>query len=186
MDSMEQSQPIVEDSQEQPENTATGGIGGGEEQGVDYEKQYKELQAEYTRLRQSQKPAEVSQEDNDRQDIIRSLKEDYGLMTMEDFKQIESKKEKLTNLDHIISERPELANFKGAILKLGEGEGYNWEKIIKDEFENVPLAAGNPGIVGDSNIPSRTPATKSLKDMSKDEFKRYKKEIGLTNPFKKR
>ena len=183
---MEQSQPIVEDSQEQPENTATGGIGGGEEQGVDYEKQYKELQAEYTRLRQSQKPAEVSQEDNDRQDIIRSLKEDYGLMTMEDFKQIESKKEKLTNLDHIISERPELASLKNAIRQLGESTDKTWEEVINENFNDVPLAAGNPGIVGDSNIPSRTPATKSLKSMTKDEFACYKKEIGLTNPFKKR
>ena len=184
---MEQSQRAVENSQEQPENTADGGIGGSEEQNkIDYEKQYKELQAEYTRLRQQQKPAEETPEDDDKSDIIRSLREDYGLMTKEDFEQIESKKSRLANLDQIVSERPELKGLKNAIRQLGENSDKSWDEVISENFSDISLPAGSPGIVGNSNIPSRQPDTKPISSMTREEFARYKNELGINNPFIKR
>jgi len=183
MDSTEQSQ-VIEDSTEQPNNTVA--EGSDEQGGLDYEKQYKELQAEYTKLRQEQKPAEETQDDIDRNDIIKSLKEDYGLMTKEDFDNIESKKERNSELDRIVSDRPELAGLKNAIRQLGENGDKSWDEVIKENFNDVPLVAGNPGIVGGSNIPSRQKEAVSVKDMTREEFARYKQETGIGNSFKRR
>jgi len=146
------------------------------------QRSYKELQADYTR--KSQRLSELEKQPNTSTDeetqTIQRLKE-RGFVSKEELENIQTQAQRETEFRTLLETNPSLKKYEGAIRKLQWVDWKSYEEVI---LENGFLSQDRLEKAKSSRDRlvswMETTSSKSLLDLSPEEYEKWKKEQGIT------
>lgn len=164
--------------------------------GEDYEKKYKELQAEFTRKsqklaeleKQSQQSSTKANSNADEEEQLKNWLKTNGFVSKDELEATHKKTIQETEFNDLLRYYPELKKNENAIRDLAESTWKSYEEIALDynftssdklqkakESRNKMLWNGNP-------VKNSKP--KSLRDASIEEYEQWKQEQGIGSASK--
>jgi len=141
-------------------------------------KNYKSLQAEYTRktqeLSKTKKESEISDEDRRAIDFLRA----NNFLTVEDLEEYSSKVKKDARITELIADNPELKTYEWAIKELSKSSWLAPEDVIEQYGFKSRDKLSKAKAQWEVKWTPQT-KTKSIKDMSLDDYEQWRKSQGI-------
>lgn len=144
---------------------------------------YKNLQAEFTRktqeLSKTKKESELSDDDKNAIEFLRK----NNFLTREDLEWYASQRQKETRLSEIISLNPELQSYEIAIKDLSKSTWLAPEDVIEKYGFKSKDKLAKAKSQGDIKWTPSTNKTKTIAEMSMDEYEKWRKEKWIWNKW---